>query len=62
MMGAERRSMVMGEDEKRLTAYHEAGHALATIHSPASDSILKATITPLVRSLGMGLRLPELDY
>ena len=44
MMGAERRSMVMGEDEKKLTAYHEAGHALATIHSPASDPIHKAII------------------
>ena len=44
MMGSERRSMVMSEEEKTLTAYHEAGHAIATIHSPASDPIHKATI------------------
>ncbi len=61
MMGAERRSMVMGEDEKKLTAYHEAGHALATIHSPASDPIHKATIIPRGRALGMVMRLPEKD-
>ena len=61
MMGAERRSMVMSEDEKKLTAYHEAGHAIATLHSPASDPIHKATIIPRGRSLGMVLRLPERD-
>ncbi len=61
MMGAERRSMVMGEDEKKLTAYHEAGHALATVHSPASDPIHKATIIPRGRALGMVMRLPEKD-
>ncbi len=61
MMGAERRSMVMTEDEKKLTAYHEAGHALATIHSPASDPIHKATIIPRGRALGMVMRLPEKD-
>ena len=61
MMGAERRSMVMSEDEKKLTAYHEAGHAVATIHSPASDPIHKATIIPRGRALGMVMRLPEKD-
>ena len=61
MMGAERRSMVMSEDEKKLTAYHEAGHAIATIHSPASDPIHKATIIPRGRALGMVMRLPERD-
>jgi len=61
MMGAERRSMVMSEDEKKLTAYHEAGHAIATLHSPASDPIHKATIIPRGRALGMVMRLPERD-
>jgi cell division protease FtsH len=61
MMGAERRSMVMTEDEKKLTAYHEAGHALATVYSPASDPIHKATIIPRGRALGMVMRLPEKD-
>jgi cell division protease FtsH len=61
MMGAERRSMVMSEDEKKLTAYHEAGHAVATLHSPASDPIHKATIIPRGRALGMVMRLPERD-
>jgi len=61
MMGAERRSMVMTEDEKKLTAYHEAGHALVTVHSPASDPIHKATIIPRGRALGMVMRLPEKD-
>ena len=61
MMGAERRSMVMTEDEKKLTAYHEAGHAVATLHSPASDPIHKATIIPRGRALGMVMRLPERD-
>ena len=61
MMGAERRSMVMSDEEKKLTAYHEAGHAVATIHSPASDPIHKATIIPRGRALGMVMRLPERD-
>ena len=60
-MGAERRSMVMPEDEKKLTAYHEAGHALAAVYSPASDPIHKATIIPRGRALGMVMRLPEKD-
>ncbi len=58
MMGAERRSMVMTEEEKRLTAYHELGHALVGFFSPASDPIHKATIIPRGRALGMVMRLP----
>ena len=61
MMGAERRSMVMTEDEKKMTAYHEAGHALVSINEPASDPIHKATIIPRGRALGMVMRLPERD-
>ena len=61
MMGAERRSMVMSEEEKRLTAYHEGGHALVALHMPASDPIHKATIIPRGRALGMVMRLPERD-
>ena len=61
MMGSERRSMVMTDDEKKMTAYHEAGHALVSIHEPASDPIHKATIIPRGRALGMVMRLPERD-
>ncbi|CAE7197293.1 ftsH [Symbiodinium microadriaticum] len=61
MMGAERRSMVMSEDEKKLTAYHEAGHALVALHCAHSDPIHKATIIPRGRALGMVMRLPERD-
>ena len=61
MMGAERRSMVMTEEERRLTAYHEAGHALVTIKCPASDPIHKATIIPRGQALGLVQRLPEQD-
>ena len=61
MMGTERRSMVMTEDEKKMTAYHEAGHALVAIHEAASDPIHKATIIPRGRALGMVMRLPERD-
>jgi cell division protease FtsH len=61
MMGAERRSMVMSEDEKRTTAYHEAGHALVALHMPTSDPIHKATIIPRGSALGMVMRLPEKD-
>ncbi len=61
MMGAERKSMVMSEDEKKLTAYHEAGHAVVAIHEPASDPIHKATIVPRGRALGLVMRLPERD-
>ena len=61
MMGAERKSMVMTDDEKRMTAYHEAGHAIVALHEPASDPIHKATIIPRGRALGMVMRLPERD-
>lgn len=61
MMGAERRSMVMTEEEKRLTAYHESGHALVAVHMQDSDPIHKATIIPRGRALGMVMRLPEGD-
>jgi cell division protease FtsH len=61
MMGAERRSLVMSEEEKKLTAYHEGGHALVALKLPASDPIHKATIIPRGRSLGMVMRLPERD-
>ncbi len=61
MMGAERRSMVMTDDEKKMTAYHEAGHAIIAVHEPASDPIHKATIIPRGRALGMVMRLPERD-
>ena len=61
MMGTERKSMVMTEDEKKMTAYHEAGHAIVAVHEPASDPIHKATIIPRGRALGMVMRLPERD-
>ena len=61
MMGAERRSMVMTEEEKRLTAYHEAGHAIVTINEKAAYPIHKATIIPRGRALGMVMQLPERD-
>ncbi len=61
MMGTERRSMVMSEEEKELTAYHEGGHALVGMHMKASDPIHKATIIPRGRALGMVMRLPEKD-
>jgi cell division protease FtsH len=61
MMGAERRSMVMTDEEKKLTAYHEAGHAIVAINVPESDPIHKATIVPRGRALGMVMRLPEGD-
>lgn len=61
MMGSERRSLVMSDDEKKLTAYHEAGHAIVGLNCPASDPIHKATIIPRGRALGMVMRLPEND-
>ncbi len=61
MMGTERRSMVMTDDEKKMTAYHEAGHALVSVNEAASDPIHKATIIPRGRALGMVMRLPERD-
>ena len=61
MMGAERRSMVMTEDEKKLTAYHEGGHAIVSFNLEHSDPIHKATIIPRGRALGMVMNLPERD-
>jgi len=61
MMGAERKSMVMTEDDKKLTAYHEGGHALVAMNEKASDPIHKATIIPRGRALGVVWTLPERD-
>ena len=61
MMGAERRSMVMSEEEKKITAYHEGGHALVALYMPESDPIHKATIMPRGGALGMVMQLPEND-
>ena len=61
MMGAERRSLVMSEAEKRMTAYHEAGHALIAINDPECDPVHKATIIPRGRALGLVMSLPEGD-
>lgn len=61
MMGPERRSLVMSEEEKKLTAYHEGGHAIVALYCPASDPIHKATIIPRGRALGMVMRLPTAD-
>jgi cell division protease FtsH len=61
MMGAERKSMVMSEEEKRNTAYHEGGHALVALSVPSSDPVHKATIIPRGRALGMVMQLPEGD-
>ena len=61
MMGAERRSLVMTDEEKMLTAYHEAGHAMVAIHVPGNDPVHKATIIPRGRALGMVQSLPERD-
>ncbi|GAA4527730.1 ATP-dependent zinc metalloprotease FtsH [Chelativorans composti] len=61
MMGAERRSTAMTPEEKMLTAYHEAGHAVVALHVPAADPVHKATIIPRGRALGMVMQLPEGD-
>ena len=61
LMGAERRSMVMSDDEKRLTAYHEAGHALVGLLVPGNDPLHKVTIIPRGRALGVTMNLPERD-
>jgi cell division protease FtsH len=61
MMGAERKSMVMTEDEKKATAYHEAGHALVSLHVDGCDPLHKVTIIPRVRALGVTWNLPERD-
>ncbi|MGQ0502819.1 MAG: ATP-dependent zinc metalloprotease FtsH [Panacagrimonas sp.] len=61
MMGAERRSMVMSEDEKKLTAYHEAGHAIVGMTVPSHDPVYKVTIIPRGRALGVTMFLPDED-
>ncbi len=61
IMGSERRSMVMSEDEKRLTAYHEAGHAIVGLIVPQHDPVYKVTIIPRGRALGVTMFLPEAD-
>jgi cell division protease FtsH len=61
MMGAERRSMVMNEDEKRLTAYHEAGHAIVGLNVPRHDPVYKVSIIPRGRALGVTMFLPLED-
>ena len=61
MMGAERRSMVMSEAEKKLTAYHESGHAVVGLHMPEHDPVYKVTIIPRGRALGVTMFLPEGD-
>ena len=61
LMGVERKSLVMSEDEKRMTAYHEAGHALVALSMPECDPVHKATIIPRGRALGLVMSLPEGD-
>ncbi len=61
LMGAERRSMVMSEEDRRLTAYHEGGHALCAMLTPGCDPVHKATIIPRGRALGLVMSLPEGD-
>jgi len=61
MLGAERKSMVMREEERRLTAYHEAGHAVCAMKVPGNDPLHKVTIVPRGRALGLAFTLPETD-
>lgn len=61
MMGAERRSLIMSDDEKKLTAYHEAGHAIVGLSVPEHDPVHKVTIIPRGRALGVTMFLPEAD-
>src|SRR3546814_18482056 len=61
MMGAERRSMVMSEEDKEMTAYHEAGHALVGMFVPGNDPLHKVTIIPRGRALGVTMNLPAPD-
>jgi cell division protease FtsH len=61
MLGVERRSLVLTEDERKLTAYHEAGHAIVAVKTPGSDPIHKVTIVPRGRALGLTASLPEVD-
>ena len=60
-MGAERRSMVMPEEERRNTAYHESGHAVVAMLLPKTDPVHKVTIIPRGRALGVTMQLPEQD-
>ena len=62
LMGNERKSMAMDDEEKKLTAYHEAGHAICSLHVKETDPIHKATIIPRGRALGMVQQLPEKDH
>src|SRR6188472_4340942 len=62
LMGAERRSMIISEAEKRVTAIHEAGHALLALHVPKTDPLHKVTIIPRGRALGVTMQLPERDH
>ncbi|HZE74650.1 MAG TPA: ATP-dependent zinc metalloprotease FtsH, partial [Gemmatimonadales bacterium] len=61
MLGVERRSLVLTEDDRKLTAYHEAGHAIVALKTPGSDPIHKVTIVPRGRALGLTASLPEVD-
>src|SRR5436305_8102917 len=61
MIGAERKSMVMSEEERRNTAYHESGHALVAKLLPKTDPVHKVTIIPRGRALGVTMQLPEAD-
>jgi cell division protease FtsH len=61
MLGVERKSLVLTEEEKRLTAYHEAGHAVVALKTPGSDPVHKVTIIPRGRALGLTASLPETD-
>jgi cell division protease FtsH len=61
MLGLERRSLVLTEEERRLTAYHEAGHAIVALSTPGADPIHKVTIVPRGRALGLTLGLPDKD-
>ncbi len=61
LMGSERKSMAMSEEEKKLTAYHEGGHAIVALNVPEADPVHKATIIPRGRALGMVMQLPEAD-
>ncbi|MDQ3309177.1 MAG: cell division protein FtsH, partial [Gemmatimonadota bacterium] len=61
MLGAERKSMVMRDEERRLTAYHEAGHAVCALRTPGNDPLHKVTIVPRGRALGLAFTLPEYD-
>ena len=61
MLGVERKSLVLSEDERRLTAYHEAGHTVVSLKTEGSDPIHKVTIVPRGRALGLMMSLPDKD-